>query len=844
MKPRIWMFLVLLLFYSSSLIAQNEPPVVTNVSAVVDPDLHIVSISYDIYDNESDNLFVELKISNDNGITFLHPFDEISGDVGFPVIPGANKQIIWNYDPVTTNFSNGAEAGFRAKIIADDFYEPDIQNIVDEVSSERIIANLNTYEGIRHRDTGIPLLEDTKNFIEGSFESNNLQTRRHEFYYDGYNAANIIGRKQGNVNEEMTYVLGGHFDSISWGPGADDNLSGTVAMVEVMNILAKYEFENSINFLGFDLEEDGMIGSNKYVQSGIQDYEQIEGMFNLDAIAHCYEEPNTQTVLATWENLFPEFYAAVEADDFRGNFILAGGNLASSTLVDAFSYSASTYVPDLRVLEIADNDANTQINNSDNGSFWSAGYPAIWVNAHVKFRNQWIHTAQDVVSRFNMEFYLNVIKAVVGMVAEVAGIQHTGIGISSGFELEPGNQITNTVALLGSWASGLTHSKQTANDRVLVFFSFAENNSDISLNSVTYGNQQMTKITDQVYTSLSTWAYVSAFILKESDIAAATDNSFSTTWSSNPQYVNYCSAFFSGVHQTDPVGEFSSNGSTQPTISTDALNTNSGDMVILSAACGNTGTYFVNNDFTKGIDVSITSADGVSGHKSAQGGLEVPSVTHSNVNRQVIIGLVLNFAENDGSLPVQLSSFEAYHKDNNVILNWTTQSEIENLGFEIQRKEIHYNIENDYSFKKIAFIAGKGNSNYATNYSFSDSDIKTDCCYSYRLKQIDISGHFDFSEEKIVDLKALPSLIVLKQNYPNPFNPKTTIEFQIDSPSYINLTVTNLLGQELFKLLSGPQLAGSHKVQWDASFLSSGVYFYKLDTDKGFSQTKKMVLSK
>ena len=77
------------------------------------------------------------------------------------------------------------------------------------------------------------------------------------------------------------------------------------------------------------------------------------------------------------------------------------------------------------------------------------------------------------------------------------------------------------------------------------------------------------------------------------------------------------------------------------TLATSALSTNDGDMVFVAGACGNSGTYTVNNGFTKGIELSISSADGVAGYKAATGAAETPSITHSNVNRQVVIGFVV-----------------------------------------------------------------------------------------------------------------------------------------------------------------------------------------------------------
>ena len=90
----------------------------------------------------------------------------------------------------------------------------------------------------------------------------------------------------------------------------------------------------------------------------------------------------------------------------------------------------------------------------------------------------------------------------------------------------------------------------------------------------------------------------------------------------------------------------------------------------------------------------------------------------------------------------------------------------------------------------------------------------------------------------------LPKRFVLSQNFPNPFNPKTTIKYQLAELSQAKLTVYDLTGKEVATLVSEKQPAGSYKVEWDASKFGSGVYFYRLETDKGFIETKKLVLMK
>ena len=81
----------------------------------------------------------------------------------------------------------------------------------------------------------------------------------------------------------------------------------------------------------------------------------------------------------------------------------------------------------------------------------------------------------------------------------------------------------------------------------------------------------------------------------------------------------------------------------------------------------------------------------------------------------------------------------------------------------------------------------------------------------------------------------------LYQNYPNPFNPTTLINYELSEAVFVNLKVYNLIGENVAELVNEKQEKGSYLVEFNASYLSSGIYFYKIQTDK-FSEIKKMIL--
>jgi hypothetical protein len=206
-------------------------------------------------------------------------------------------------------------------------------------------------------------------------------------------------------------------------------------------------------------------------------------------------------------------------------------------------------------------------------------------------------------------------------------------------------------------------------------------------------------------------------------------------------------------------------------------------------------------------------------------------------------GLV-NYFRNLGAAPVQLASFTASRVNTNQIrLNWTTVSEVNNYGFEVEKS-----LGNTNNFTGISgsFIPGNGTTLEPHSYSFTDA-IMSNGNWFYRLKQIDLDGTINYSDPVEINTltsvndKRVPTEFSLAQNYPNPFNPTTRIEYALPKESSVKLDVYNTLGQLITTLVNAKQSIGYHAVEFDASGLGSGIYFCKLTTE-GISLTRKMML--
>ncbi|MDZ7263071.1 MAG: hypothetical protein ONB16_00710 [candidate division KSB1 bacterium] len=197
----------------------------------------------------------------------------------------------------------------------------------------------------------------------------------------------------------------------------------------------------------------------------------------------------------------------------------------------------------------------------------------------------------------------------------------------------------------------------------------------------------------------------------------------------------------------------------------------------------------------------------------------------------------------DPVVPVELASFQISLVQGQVHLEWTTESETNNLGFEIERQQ------NSAHYERIAFVNGHGTTTSPHKYSYTDATISTGT-FSYRLKQIDTDGSFQFSEAKTITLAA-PADFKLEKCFPNPFNPETTISYQIGQDEMgavaTKLLIYNAAGQLVRTLVDDLQAPGQHKVTWNGrddagNPLSSGLYLGKLITPKYVSAIKMLYM--
>jgi hypothetical protein len=185
-------------------------------------------------------------------------------------------------------------------------------------------------------------------------------------------------------------------------------------------------------------------------------------------------------------------------------------------------------------------------------------------------------------------------------------------------------------------------------------------------------------------------------------------------------------------------------------------------------------------------------------------------------------------------VPVELTSFSATLIKNEVLLTWTTETEINNMGFEVQKKINAY-------WSVLDFVKGHGSITTTHNYNFTDYKPQRGMENSYRLKQIDYNGLFNYSD--IVFVSVPVEGYSLEQNYPNPFNPTTKIRFELPVDGIVTIKMFDIFGQEITTILDEFKKANVYEVEFNGSNLASGVYIYRLQANS-YLESKIMVLLK
>jgi hypothetical protein len=308
--------------------------------------------------------------------------------------------------PRSVTLSRGGRV--PARMQSDLAHRPDIQEMVDAVSSTLLIhhvcklqdddsqAYCNAF-GTRY-SYATAALDEAARYLHDQYAALSLTVTYDPFSYAGHAMNNVVAELPGvGPNRDHIYILCAHYDSTSpnassVAPGADDNASGSAAVLEAARILSQYRFNRTIRFVHFAGEEQGLIGSSHYATVAAQRGDLIDGVINLDMIGYESVPPNDHIVE-----------------------VHAGMDPASIALADALISNIAEY----ELLLVPETITLTATSRSDHASFWGQGYPAILGIEDFQDFSPYYHSANDTLANMQTSMMVEYTKACVATLAEL-----------------------------------------------------------------------------------------------------------------------------------------------------------------------------------------------------------------------------------------------------------------------------------------------------------------------------------------------------------------------------------------------------------------------------------------
>lgn len=732
-----------------------------------------------------------------------------------------------------------------------------------------VVVDGQTYT-IASRHKNYPGNDIAMNYIRQKLQSYGYNTAIQTFSTTG---KNVLGTKTGTLYPNKKYIICAHFDAMPSGPvapGADDNASGTAAVLEAARILANYQFPFTVVFALWDEEEQGLIGATYYATQAVNNQDSILGVINMDMIA--WDSNNDGKVKVHTKNIAQSY--ALSNKMIELNTAL---NIGLDPIIKDPGITASDHAP-----------------------FWARNYSAILlIEEDVADFNSYYHTVNDVWTHFNQPYFLKSAQLAITTFANFAlnynlTIAHTpqpsinhngdivvtanlmtglplGTGISSPklyYRINHGGGYSQFVSVNGNPLSSpeaiynFTIPGQLLGTAVEYYIAAQDSEGNLVVTMPPGGSG--INPPGSVPPPTAYRFYVANIEMVMADSADNTANWITTgTWgTTTSKFVSPPSSF-----TESPSGNYANNLNITMTLNGDIQLQS-----VLGAVLTFNSQWDIETDYDYG-QILISTNNGTSwiplaGQYTNPGtgtfqpagqplydGLQGTWITE-NIDISAYSGqsIKLRFLfRSDGSLqkdgwyidnlkisaysivPVELLSFTATSTETDINLSWSTGSELNNKGFEVERSN------DNKAFYTIGFVEGRGTTTGVSAYNFLDESPVQGISF-YRLKQIDFDGTFKHYESVQTDFK--PNFTFeLNQNYPNPFNPSTVINYSIEEEGITIIEIYDVLGSKIYSEVNENQKPGKYSFRFDASNLPAGTYIYRL-YNNGNTAVKKMMLLK
>ncbi|HEX9251517.1 MAG TPA: M28 family peptidase [Ignavibacteriaceae bacterium] len=763
---------------------------------------------------------------------------------------------------------------------------PVVQQIINSVNQDSLIYFVRELSGnvptiingtsqtILSRNKNQPGNALAETYIKQKLQYYGLTTSIQSFSTTG---KNVYAVQPGTEFPNKKYIICAHYDDMPTGttaPGADDNASGTAAVIEAARIFSQYSFPFTIVYALWDEEEQGLIGSEYYATQAANAGDSILGVINLDMIAY--------------------------DGNGDGNADVHNSAVANtSTLKDKMLEVNLVYGINL------DLDVVPSQPYSDHASFLNHGYGAILLIEDDNDFHPQYHTVNDNLSYYNQPYYVKMSKLAFGTLSTLSlnlnlDIQHTPIAsitvsepilttafVSSGLQIGTGSLAPRLYyrtrisgGTFGNFIEVIGAPTESANytfsipalplGTVCQYYIAAQDANSSIVKTLPVGGGGfnppgstpppsfyqffVAPLTVAMYdeanninnwTSTSGWNITTAkYVSAPSSFTDSPGGNYVANTTSSLRYNNQVALtnVLGAVLEYDTQWDIESDwdyGQIQ-------LSTNNGtNWISLAGQYTNTGTGSFqppNEPLYDGTQSTwVHESIDISAYAGQQ--ITIRFYFRSDLSIQGDGWYVDNVKVSvySGVIPVELVSFTSSVINNTVGLNWITATELNNSGFEIQRSGHTGPSKSVKNWESIGFVTGNGTSTEVHSYSFLDQNPIAGTSF-YRLKQIDFDGTSEYSNIIEVFYGSVAEF-ALEQNYPNPFNPTTKINYSIKEKGNVELKIFDLLGSEIATLVNEEKAPGNYEVFFDASRLSSGVYLYTIKSGS-FVQTRKMMLMK
>ncbi|MGQ0667560.1 MAG: M20/M25/M40 family metallo-hydrolase [Nitrospiraceae bacterium] len=283
----------------------------------------------------------------------------------------------------------------------------------------RPIAHLRALVGERHPLSSPVRLQQTEAYLCEQFSATGLSVTTHEFDAVGGIYRNVIGRA-GPATAPLQQalpplILAAHYDTVPGSPGADDNASGLVVLLDVAQRIRQASLSRPVQFIAFCLEEEDLLGSRAYVARLVSARQPVHGAIVLECVGYASDEEGSQKIPPGIPVTVPTV----------GNFLAVIGNQTSTLLTSAVEQAMRPHLPVVPLVVPGNGELLADTRRSDHTSFWEEGFPAVMLTDTANFRNPHYHRPTDTIDTLNLDFMASVSDSVTAAVLSLAGAERT-----------------------------------------------------------------------------------------------------------------------------------------------------------------------------------------------------------------------------------------------------------------------------------------------------------------------------------------------------------------------------------------------------------------------------------